>query len=178
MPGISPYRRKRGMARRRSPPRRGRKLRRRPHARPGKAGTAEGRCHMTRDREGGKGRLKGHAPRKQWLPQRGVRGCRGQGAAQAPVPCRLAAQATTPGCQAEAAGQRHKSPRAGLKPQPNDTKQIAGPKPQAGAKNIREKTVVFRTCPSRQTLGNIPCRKHGGTATQERGKSGREGKSA
>ena len=133
---------------------------------------------MPRGREGGKGRLKGHAPRKQWLPQGGVRGCRGQGAAQAPVPCRLAAQATTPGCQAEAAGQRHKSPRAGLKPQPNDTKQIAGPKPQAGAKNIREKTVVFRTCPSRQTLGNIPCRKHGGTATQERGRSGREGKSA
>ena len=119
-----------------------------------------------------------YAGRQGGLSQRGVRGCRGQGAAQAPVPCRLAAQATTPGCQAEAAGQRHKSPRAGLKPQPNDTKQIAGPKPQAGAKNIREKTVVFRTCPSRQTLGNIPCREHGGTATQERGKSGREGKSA
>ena len=60
---------------------------------------------MPRGREGGKGRLKGHAPRKQWLPQGGVRGCRGQGAAQAPVPCRLAAQATKPERRAEAASQ-------------------------------------------------------------------------
>ena len=96
----------------------GRKLRRRPHARPGEVGTAEGRCHMTRDREGGKGRLKGHAPRKQWLPQRGVRGCRGQGAAQAPVPCRLAAQATKITCLDEAAvlQRKEKSPQGRCRP--------------------------------------------------------------
>ena len=178
MPSISPYRRKRGMARRRSPPRRGGSSDAARTLVPAKPGQREGvaLCRATGRRQ--EDDLCNHADRQGGLSQRGVRGCRGQGAAQAPVPCRLAAQATTPGCQAEAAGQRHKSPRAGLKPQPNDTKQIAGPKPQAGAKNIREKTVVFRTCPSRQTLGNIPCRKHGGTATQERGRSGREGKSA
>ena len=46
-----------------------------------------------------------HAGRQGGLSQRGVRGCRGQGAAQAPVPCRLAAQATKPERRAEAASQ-------------------------------------------------------------------------
>ncbi len=51
-------------------------------------GTAGGRTPAAARQVGGKGHcLRNHADRQGWLPQRGVGGRRGQGAAQAPVPC-------------------------------------------------------------------------------------------
>ena len=76
-----------------------------------------------------------HADRQGGLSQRGVRGCRGQGAAQAPVPCRLAAQATEIKCLDEAAVLQRKKKRTQGRRRPSDAARTLVMCPARGRKS-------------------------------------------
>ena len=76
-----------------------------------------------------------HAGRQGGLSQRGVRGCRGQGAAQAPVPCRLAAQATKITCLDEAAVLQRKKKRTQGRRRPSDAARTLVTHPARGGKS-------------------------------------------
>ncbi len=76
-----------------------------------------------------------HADRQGGLSQRGVRGCRGQGAAQAPVPCRLAAQATKIKCLDEAAVLQRKKKRTQGRRRPSDAARTLVMCPARGRKS-------------------------------------------